>query len=202
MSFDMARLAPEKAEFRPALPVSSMPGVNGTHMTKLTYKEQLLHPLWQRKRLQIMQRDDFTCQSCYDRETTLNVHHKHYNKGAMAWEYEDHELVTLCKACHEVMHDNQNLRKQVFAKLPVDGPGNETEAICLIAGWSFDWSCEIEQSDHYTLDAHSFLLGQIAALISNAVGYRVVDMKALYGALSSLDNKDITAWIQSAKVKR
>lgn len=43
-SFPMARVAPEKADFRPALPLGFLPGVNGTHMTKMSYSEQLKHP--------------------------------------------------------------------------------------------------------------------------------------------------------------
>lgn len=67
----------------------------------VTYAEQLKHPKWQRRRLEILQRADFKCEDCLDGETTLHVHHKIYRKGAMAWDYADHELVTLCETCHE-----------------------------------------------------------------------------------------------------
>jgi hypothetical protein len=63
---------------------------------------QYKNPLWQRKRLEIMKRDDFACQSCGDTETTLNVHHTcPYRKNTKIWEYEDHELITLCENCHQ-----------------------------------------------------------------------------------------------------
>lgn len=71
----------------------------------MTYKDQLLRPQWQRKRLSVMERDNFTCCICSDTETQLQVHHKKYINGNMAWEYEDKELQTLCKHCHKVAED-------------------------------------------------------------------------------------------------
>lgn len=64
------------------------------------YQELLNHPKWQRKRLEIMQRDDFKCAICHDDETTLHVHHKKYNNGNKPWEYTNDLLITLCKHCH------------------------------------------------------------------------------------------------------
>lgn len=72
---------------------------------KLSYTDQLKHPKWQRRRLEIMQRADFHCESCKSGEITLNVHHKLYRKGAMAWEYADNELQCLCENCHKGRHD-------------------------------------------------------------------------------------------------
>ena len=99
-SFRTARVAPEEAAFRPALALSLLPGVNGTHMAKMTYFEQLRHPNWQRKRLEVMQAADFRCELCDDADSTLNVHHKRYVKGRLAWEYENQELQCLCQPCH------------------------------------------------------------------------------------------------------
>jgi hypothetical protein len=56
-------------------------------MSKLTYREQLLHPKWQKRRLEILNRAGFACEDCEDDQTTLHVHHKIYRKGAKAWEY-------------------------------------------------------------------------------------------------------------------
>lgn len=68
------------------------------------YSGKLKHPKWQRKRLEIMQRDDFTCQMCKDTETTLHVHHLEYSDGE-PWEIENDKLVTLCEICHEIIED-------------------------------------------------------------------------------------------------
>jgi hypothetical protein len=69
-----------------------------------SYFELLKHPEWQKKRLRIMERDDFQCRECSDKGTTLNVHHSYYTKGAKPWEYPDESLRTLCEVCHEERH--------------------------------------------------------------------------------------------------
>ena len=71
-------------------------------MTKpKTYAEKLRDPRWQKKRLEIMQRDQFTCQHCQDKTGTLNVHHAVYVKGCEPWEYPTYMLITVCEPCHE-----------------------------------------------------------------------------------------------------
>lgn len=67
---------------------------------RASYLQKLRDPRWQRRRLEIMQRDEFTCVQCCDTRSTLNVHHKYYRPNAEPWEYPDAALVTLCEACH------------------------------------------------------------------------------------------------------
>lgn len=74
----------------------------------MSYLELLKHPLWQRKRLEIMKRDNFTCQKCGDQETMLNVHHKQYSKKCKPWEYSNHLLITVCEDCHLVIEHLKN----------------------------------------------------------------------------------------------
>lgn len=66
----------------------------------MTYAEKLRDPRWQKKRLQVFERDDFTCQGCADKERTLTVHHCYYQPKTQPWEYRDDSLVTLCDSCH------------------------------------------------------------------------------------------------------
>ena len=54
-----------------------------------------------------MQRDNFECQLCHDKETSLNVHHKKYKKDKNPWESENDDLVTLCKHCHEIIEETK-----------------------------------------------------------------------------------------------
>ncbi len=68
---------------------------------KSEYAQKLRDPRWQKMRLKIMERDEFSCQYCGDSESTLNVHHLDYIQGNDPWEYDDSWLVTLCEACHE-----------------------------------------------------------------------------------------------------
>lgn len=66
-----------------------------------TYYDKLKDPRWQKKRLQVMNRDKWTCKKCGDTETTLNIHHLKYESGKNPWEYDNKDLVTLCEDCHE-----------------------------------------------------------------------------------------------------
>lgn len=68
----------------------------------ISYSERLKNPKWQKKRLAILERDEFTCRGCRSKENTLHVHHSYYKKGADPWDYEDEELVTLCDQCHNI----------------------------------------------------------------------------------------------------
>jgi len=58
-------------------------------------------PRWQKKRLEILNRDNFTCVACGDTETELNVHHMQYNGDL--WNTPDDMMQTLCKPCHEAL---------------------------------------------------------------------------------------------------
>lgn len=73
----------------------------------MNYIEQIKDPRWQRKRLEAMQADRFTCQICFHSDKPLNVHHKRYIEGAKAWEYETNELITLCEDCHKKVHRDE-----------------------------------------------------------------------------------------------
>jgi len=66
----------------------------------MTYSEKLKSPHWQKKRLEILQRDNFSCQCCGDKESSLHVHHTKYIANTDPWEYDNDSLVTLCENCH------------------------------------------------------------------------------------------------------
>lgn len=74
-----------------------------------SYSEKLRDPRWQKKRLEIMQRDDFKCQECSDATSTLHVHHTRYIKGREPWDYPNGFLVTLCELCHEHSHESSSV---------------------------------------------------------------------------------------------
>lgn len=65
-----------------------------------TYAEKLKDPRWQKKRLEILNRDEWKCQNCSASEKTLHVHHKDYERGRDPWDYTDNWLATLCEDCH------------------------------------------------------------------------------------------------------
>lgn len=65
------------------------------------YATKLLDPRWQKKRLEILNRDEWACRICFDSKSTLHVHHRRYEYGKEPWDYPDEWLVTLCADCHE-----------------------------------------------------------------------------------------------------
>ncbi len=66
------------------------------------YAAALTDPRWQRKRLEIMQRDGWACTRCGDAESQLHVHHSAYN--GKPWECPDSAMFTLCHECHSKQH--------------------------------------------------------------------------------------------------
>lgn len=68
------------------------------------YLEQIKSPKWQKRRLEILNRDNFTCQICGCKEKTLHVHHTIYIPKRKIWEYKDNQLITLCEDCHNKEH--------------------------------------------------------------------------------------------------
>lgn len=66
----------------------------------MSYHEELQHPLWQKRRLEILQDANWKCQECDTASDMLTVHHSHYIKGLKPWEYPAELLLCLCAPCH------------------------------------------------------------------------------------------------------
>lgn len=82
------------------------------------YAERLKHPKWQKRRLEILHRDEFTCQLCGDTDSTLHIHHKVYRKCEI-WEYKDNELITYCELCHlvvEYFKEQEGLQEVIIVR--------------------------------------------------------------------------------------
>jgi hypothetical protein len=77
-----------------------------------TYYEKLKDPRWQKKRLEIFERDEWTCQGCFEKNNTLHIHHKKYIQGLEPWEHANDTLITLCEECHEyeTVHKKEALK--------------------------------------------------------------------------------------------
>lgn len=114
----------------------------------LTYAEKLRDPRWQRRRLEIMQRDGFKCRDCQDAGRTLNVHHLAYVKGWEPWDYGDEYLMTLCEKCHE---DMENIK--IFLCLAMADP-HKLERMLRIA----------ESTDHCGMCGTLLLEGEIEGI--------------------------------------
>lgn len=84
------------------------------------YSIKLKDPRWQKKRLEIFERDNWTCQYCGDKNNTLNVHHKDYDDNIEPWDYPDEWLITLCDECHEgELNDRLDIEKELLHYLRI-----------------------------------------------------------------------------------
>jgi 5-methylcytosine-specific restriction endonuclease McrA len=87
----------------------------------MTYAEKLKDPRWQKKRLEVMERDDFKCQLCNDNTTTLHIHHKSYDFGKDPWDYNLDNFNTLCIPCHELEELAKNKLKELILRIEKQG---------------------------------------------------------------------------------
>lgn len=92
------------------------------------------HPQWQKRRLEVMQAAGFRCQRCRSSEETLNVHHISYLKDRKPWEYDDSELMCLCRGCHEKVHRQDERLKEALHhyKVSILQCGESVE---FVVGW-------------------------------------------------------------------
>lgn len=63
------------------------------------YSDLLRDPRWQKRRLQVFERDDWECNACGNKDRQLQVHHLKYH--GKPWDAPDEHLETLCDECHE-----------------------------------------------------------------------------------------------------
>ena len=73
----------------------------------LSYSEKLSDPRWQKKRLEILQRDNWNCKHCGKSGKTLHVHHITYC-DCEPWDINDNLLVTLCEKYHKLEKQCRN----------------------------------------------------------------------------------------------
>lgn len=95
-----------------------------------TYYEKLKDPRWQKRRLEILQRDHWKCRQCGDAKNTLHVHHRSYKKNTEPWEYHDSYLISLCEECHSQFTFQQGVLSAIAGKLDLDN----LERLCGMAG--------------------------------------------------------------------
>lgn len=80
----------------------------------MKYSDKLKSPKWQRKRLEVLQRDDFKCRLCGNTEIELQIHHLKYSGEPHEAPLEN--LITYCKVCHQVVeqHKGENVTNCVL----------------------------------------------------------------------------------------
>lgn len=152
-------------------------------MTKLTYAQQLLHPNWQKKRLEILSLKNFQCEICEDKDSTLHVHHKAYKKGSMAWEYENSNFMCLCKDCHDFTHQEKECLNSVIESI---SPTQYMEAAALLHAF---FNQEVHDG-FYTFTPFTYEAGEIARSIAETK-LNINDVKMLKEKLQLIDSKVI-----------
>jgi len=140
----------------------------------MTYADKLRDPRWQRRRLEIFQRDGWRCQFCKATTKTLHVHHREYISGREPWEYADNLLVTACEDCHEDEHCKED--EEVIGSLPFnssfDYPAPEGYTV---RPW------QQECMDDF-VSRHTASKGQLRYLLSAGVGAGKTPMAAMLAA--------------------
>jgi 5-methylcytosine-specific restriction endonuclease McrA len=86
-------------------------------MSYADYGDKLRDPRWQKFRLEVFTRDNFTCQKCQSTAKTLHAHHKYYQYGLEPWEYDIATVVTVCEDCHYSANDLRHDLQMQVAKL-------------------------------------------------------------------------------------
>lgn len=153
-------------------------------MKKLTYGQQLAHPNWQRRRLEMLSAANFTCAACSDTEEQLHVHHRAYFKGRMAWEYSDQELVVLCHSCHEVEHFEDDNLKRMLLLVPV-GQEPLFNAVAILGGFfGADNPAVSDLCAEVGVHTRFHTIGRIAARMRDIPEHRLVDLFALINDLA------------------
>lgn len=106
----------------------------------MTYAEKLKDPRWQKKRLEILERDGWKCMACGEKEKTLHIHHIFYLSGKEPWEIPDGLLITFCESCHKPSCEKEPCNKCDDFSLDknnlsrCEGMGKPTEELVRLIG--------------------------------------------------------------------
>lgn len=151
----------------------------------MDFKDQYKHPMWQKKRLDVLADSEFVCQRCFDDESQLHVHHRQYFKGRMIWEYDNSELEVLCESCHEAAHAEIDELKHLLSIIPTECvPG----IAALIKGYASIATGPIRGSgitdEISTSNPDEYIAGQVAA--ASNMTCSIYEMQYLSDQLQSL----------------
>lgn len=124
---------------------------------KPTYSQKLKDPRWQKKRLEILNRDQWTCRECQTTSETLHVHHCLYQKGKEPWEYDDRWLMALCDPCHEkrqsLEHDVKLEFARALSELSEEQLGRVMEQIIAARAMGLENGLVVESVDQNAINA-------------------------------------------------
>lgn len=107
----------------------------------MTYQEQLDTKEWKDKRVEILIRDNFTCQhpDCGSK-IRLEVHHVDYLDDLKVWEYPSDMLLTLCHKHHSVEQNRKKSEIYLINTLKMKG---------FLLSDLLAFSCKLETNDQF-----------------------------------------------------
>ena len=120
------------------------------------YVEKLKDPRWQRKRLEVLERADWTCVACGAKDKTLHVHHRQYLKDREPWDYSAEQLEVLCEDCHCDTHEGDDALLVAASRISACGetPRTRYEMASVLAG------CVHHKDVPHDVDPDFFVLGE------------------------------------------
>ena len=107
----------------------------------MSYSKKLSNPQWQRKRLEILQRDKWMCTCCHDATNELQIHHLDYIPGIEPQDYPDDMLTTLCINCHNKEQGREKMETHLATTLKMKG---------FLLSDLLGLSCLIDTNDQFT----------------------------------------------------
>ena len=72
----------------------------------MPYNEYLQSEYWKHVKIKVLKRDHYHCVKCR-RKSNLNIHHLTYQNRGNELKHL-HDLITLCRKCHEKIHNKCN----------------------------------------------------------------------------------------------
>lgn len=146
---------------------------------KVSYSDKLKDPRWQKKRLEILQRDGFTCLACHSQSKTLHVHHCYYVGRRDPWDYPDASLLTFCEKCHGEVDDQQTSAGRWALSWEKDAVASNTLSIthCFPVGGSpSGWVLsKLAQSEN----THGFPALEAGRVLNDALTFGVLNYQIL-----------------------
>lgn len=162
------------------------------------YFEKLRDPRWQKMRLEIMQRDNFECRVCGEKDKTLNVHHGYYARKTDPWDYPDNTLWTLCEGCHEEAQLELEIIHRSIAKIEPSGDAMSDLMVILDVGGED----VLTVHNIVTLIIHAMSLGLKASTLAE-IHQRIMqpDKKRSYRGMCVILQKFIEQMYKARKEK-
>lgn len=89
----------------------------------MSYHDDMKTATWQKRRLQLLERDKWKCQNhdCTGESQQLEIHHIDYIPGQKIWEYPDDMLLTLCSKCHSKEQERDPAERMLINSMRMKG---------------------------------------------------------------------------------